>query len=144
MVQLDENGMTYSPVYLKTIHNQLGAMFNHAVRFYGLPENPAAKAGNMGKEKCGEVLVWAKDEYLQFIETLKGKPASYYAFETLYWCGLRLGEMLALTPADFDFERKTSTLQNLSNGLKVKILSHRPKLRKASAVSSCRTSTPTR
>jgi len=37
---------------------------------------------------------------------LKGKPASYYAFETLYWCGLRLGEMLALTPADFDFERK--------------------------------------
>lgn len=74
--------------------------------FYGLPENPAAKAGNMGKEKCGEVLVWTKDEYLQFIETLKDKPASYYAFETLYWCGLRLGEMLALTPSDFDFERK--------------------------------------
>ena len=102
----DENGMPYSPVYLKTIHNQLSAMFNHAVRFYGLPENPAAKAGNMGKEKCGEVLVWTKDEYLQFIETLKDKPASYYAFETLYWCGLRLGEMHALTPADFDFERK--------------------------------------
>ena len=81
-------------------------MFNHAVRFYDLPENPAAKAGNMGKEKCGEVLIWTKDEYLQFIETLKDKPASYYAFETLYWCGLRLGEMLALTPADFDFERK--------------------------------------
>ena len=28
------------------------------------------------------------------------------AFETLYWCGLRLGELLALTPADFDFENK--------------------------------------
>ena len=27
-------------------------------------------------------------------------------FETLYWCGLRLGELLALTPADFDFENK--------------------------------------
>ena len=92
METTDENGMHYSPVYLKTIHNQLSAIFNHAVRFYGLSENPAAKAGNMGKEKCGEVLVWTKDEYLQFIETLKGKPASYYAFETLYWCGLRLGE----------------------------------------------------
>ena len=65
----DENGMTYSPVYLKTIHNQLSALFNHAMRFYGLPENPAAKAGNMGKEKCGEVLVWTKDEYLQFNES---------------------------------------------------------------------------
>ena len=83
METTDENGMPYSPVYLKTIHNQLSAMFNHAVRFYGLPENPAAKAGNMGKEKCGEVLVWTKDEYLQFIETMKDKAASYYAFETL-------------------------------------------------------------
>ena len=106
MKTTDENGMPYSPVYLKTIHNHLSAMFNHAARFYGLPENPAAKAGNMGKEKCGEFLVWTKDEYLQFIETLKDKPVSYYAFETLYWCGLRLGEMLALTPVDFDFERK--------------------------------------
>lgn len=102
----DENGETYSPVYLKKIHNQLSAMFNHAVRFYGLKENPAAIAGNMGKEKCGEVIVWTKAEYLQFIETLKDKPASFYAFETLYWCGLRLGEMLALTPEDFDFEHK--------------------------------------
>ena len=35
-----------------------------------------------------------------------GQYTSCHAFETLYWCGLRLGEMLALTPADFDFERK--------------------------------------
>ena len=100
----DENGMPYSPVYLKTIHNQLSAMFNHAVRFYGLHENPAAIAGNMGKEKAGEVLIWTNDEYRQFINALKDRPASFMAFETLYWCGLRLGEMLALTPSDFDFE----------------------------------------
>lgn len=35
------------------------------------------------------------------------KPLSYYAFEMLYWCGLREGELLALTPADFDFEKGT-------------------------------------
>ena len=33
METTDENGIPYSPVYLKTIHNQLSAMFNHAVRF---------------------------------------------------------------------------------------------------------------
>lgn len=27
----DEKGKPYSPVYLKTIHNQLSAIFNHAV-----------------------------------------------------------------------------------------------------------------
>ena len=35
-----ENGEPYSPVYLKTIHNQLSAIFNHAVKFYDLPSNP--------------------------------------------------------------------------------------------------------
>lgn len=32
---------------------------------------------------------------------------SFYAFETLYWCGIREGELLALTPEDFDFENST-------------------------------------
>ena len=37
----DKQGKPYSPVYLKTLHNQLSAIFNHAVRFYGLKSNPA-------------------------------------------------------------------------------------------------------
>lgn len=102
----DENGVPYSPMYLKTIHNQLSAIFNHAVRFYGLSENPAAIAGNMGKEKAGEVLIWTKEEYQKFSVAIKDRPASFIAFEVLYWCGLRLGELLALTPSDFDFEKK--------------------------------------
>lgn len=32
------------------------------------------------------------------------KPISYYAFEILYWTGIREGELLALTPGDFNFE----------------------------------------
>ena len=35
------------------------------------------------------------------------KDVSYHAFQILYWCGLREGEMLALTPADFNFEKQT-------------------------------------
>lgn len=34
----DEHGNPYSPVYLKTLHNQLSTIFNHAVKFYGLSE----------------------------------------------------------------------------------------------------------
>ena len=33
------------------------------------------------------------------------KPQSYYAFEVLYWYGIREGELLALTPADFDLDK---------------------------------------
>ncbi len=97
----------YSPVYLKTPHNQLSAILNHAVRFYDLGCNPAAKAGNMGSEKHKEMLIWTTEEYKKFAEIIMDKPLSYYAFEILYWGGLREGEMLALTPADLDFENGT-------------------------------------
>lgn len=103
----DEDGKGYSPTYLKTIHNQCSAIFNHAVRYYDLKSNPAAKAGNMGKEKTREMLFWTKAEYLKFAEAVMDKPISFYAFEILYWCGLRLGELLALTSTDFDFEKNT-------------------------------------
>ena len=102
-----KHGVPHSQTYLKTIHGQLSCIFNHAVRYYGLRENPAAKVGGMGSEERSEVLFWTKDEYLKFSDAMMEKPVYYYAFEILYWCGLRAGEMLALTPADFDFEAGT-------------------------------------
>ena len=101
-----ENGEVYSPTYLKTIHSQLSAIFNHAVRYYHLPSNPAQKAGSMGSEEHKEMLFWTKEEYLKFADVMMDKPVSYYAFEMLYWTGIRCGELLALTPKDFNFERQ--------------------------------------
>lgn len=103
----DENGNPYSPCYLKTVHNQLSAIFNHAVKYYNLKNNPARIAGNMGKEKSKEMKFWTKEEYLKFSESMMRKDGVYQAFEMLYWCGLRLGEMLALTPGDFNFTKET-------------------------------------
>lgn len=113
-----ENGEVYSSTYLKTIHSQLSAIFNHAVRFYHLPSNPAQKAGTMGCEEHKEMLFWTKEEYLKFADVMMDKPRSYYAFEMLYWCGVRMGELLALTPADFDFERQTVTINKSYQRLK--------------------------
>ena len=106
----DKDGAPYSPVYLKSIQNQISAIFNHAVKFYGLKDNPAAKVGNMGKAKAREMLFWTQEEYKKFSEEMMDKPVSFYAFEMLYWCGIREGELLALTPADFDFDRETVTI----------------------------------
>lgn len=106
----DENGKPYSPVYLKSIHNQLSAIFNHAVGYYNLKDNPCRKAGNMGKKKNREMLFWIKDEYLKFADEMMDKPISYYAFEMLYWTGIREDELLALTAGDFDFEKGTDTI----------------------------------
>ena len=52
----DRHGKPLSDNYLKTVHTQLSAIFNHAVRFYGLAGNPAQKAGRMGCEEKKEML----------------------------------------------------------------------------------------
>lgn len=129
-----ENGEVYSPTYLKTIHSQLSAIFNHAVRFYHLPSNPAQKAGTMGCEEHKEMLFWTKEEYLKFADAMMDKPRSYYAFEMLYWCGVRMGELLALTPADFDFRRQTVTINKSYQRLKGRDVITSPKTIKSNRV----------
>ena len=130
----DAKGKPYSPTYLKTVHNQLSALFNHAVRYYGLQVNPAAKAGNMGVEERREMLFWTKDEYLKFADAMMDKPLSYYAFEMLYWCGIREGELLALTPSDFDFEAGTVSINKSYQRLKGKDVITTPKTKKSNRV----------
>jgi integrase len=79
---------------------------NHAHRYYGLSDNPVNKVKKMGKAKAKEMLFWTKEEYLKFAEVMKEKPISYYAFEILYWTGIREGELLALTRKDVDLENR--------------------------------------
>lgn len=127
----DEKRKPYSATYLKTLHNQLSAIFNHAVRFYELRSNPAAKAGNMGSEERKEMLFWTKAEYQKFADAMMDKPVSYYAFEMLYWCGIREGELLALTPADFDFEAGTVKISKSYQRLHGKDVITTPKTKKS-------------
>jgi len=102
-----KTGRPLTKSYLKTLHNQMSAMMNYAVKFFNLKENPAAKVGNMGSEKDIVINFWTKEEYMKFVEVMMDKPLAYYCFETLYWTGIREGELLALTPADIDFNAKT-------------------------------------
>ena len=102
--------MGYSPTYLKTINNQLSAIFNYAVRYYDLKSNPCAKAGSMGKSKAEEMDFWTVEEFRKFIDSVMNKRLSYMAFMTLYWTGMRMGELLALNPKDVDLEKKTISI----------------------------------
>lgn len=99
-------GGKLSKSYLKTIHNQLSAMFNHAVKYYDLPKNPAAIVGNMGTDKQVKTGFWTKEQYDLFAKASSTDITYFYIFEVLYWCGLREGELLALTLDDIDFENK--------------------------------------
>ncbi len=120
--------------YLKTVHNQLSAIFNHAIRYYGLQINPAQRAGNMGYEERKEMQFWTREEYTKFSEAMMDKPISFYAFEMLYWCGIREGELLALTPADFDFERSTVSINKSYQRINKQDVITTPKTKKSNRV----------
>ena len=115
----DENERPlYSRKYLKTIQSQLSAIFNHAVRLYSLRQNPVHVAGPIGgDDRTEEMKIWTKEEYRKFSEAVSDNVESFTAFEILYWGGLRLGEMLALTKEDIDFDnneiRVTKSLQRI-------------------------------
>ena len=127
-------GQGYSPLTLRSLSSCMTAVFNHAVKYYGLKASPASIVGVMGKGKGKEMLFWTKAEYLKFSETLKDDPLFYHAFEMLYWCGLRLGELLALTPADFDWGRGTVTVSKSYQRLRQRDVITGPKTAKGNRV----------
>lgn len=100
----------YKDTYLRALHNLLSLIFNYAVRYYGLKENPCHKAGPIGKEHAEGLKFWTREEYAKFIEAIEPGTIEHVCFQILYWSGTRIGELLALTPADFDFESKTISI----------------------------------
>lgn len=53
---------------------------------------------------------WTVEEFKQFIDCVMDKRQPYMAFMVLNWTGIRLGELLALTAADVDFEKRTISI----------------------------------
>lgn len=92
---------------MRTANNQLSCILNHAERFYGLQNNPCRIAGAIGTKYSEEMKFWKKEEFEKFLEVVSNKPASGLAFQLLFWTGMRIGEMLALTTDDIDLEERT-------------------------------------
>lgn len=95
-----------APTYIKTINNQISAIFNYAVRYYGLQVNPARLAGGVGKKNADEMNFWTVEQFTAVHEKVRKLPART-GLSVLFWTGLRIGELLALTPRDLDLDAGT-------------------------------------
>ena len=60
----------------------------------------------MNEKNC----IWKDEEYLMFINAINPNTEEYLLFELLYIGGLRVGEVLPLTPMDFNFKENTLTI----------------------------------
>ena len=127
-------GERYSDSYLRTIHQDLSAVFNHAIRYYDFPANPARKAGTMGGDNKKEMLFWTLEEYSKFAQVVRDNPHYYHAFQLLYWCGIREGELLALSKGDFDFDGGSLRINKSYQRLRGKDYITGPKTQKSNRV----------
>lgn len=90
----------YSETTLNKFHRHLTALFTFAQKYGVCENNPAKIAGGMGKVQTNrEITFWTLDEYKQFISAVDSEKFRV-AYQTLFFTGLRIGELRALTPED--------------------------------------------
>ena len=108
--KVKKDGTSYAPTYLRSVNNQLKAILNFAVLYYGLSENPCNKVKTLGSKSAEEMQFWTLDEFNKFIACEKGS-AYHLCFMLLFWGGFRIGEILALRPSDIVESKKALSIK---------------------------------
>lgn len=115
-----KTGEPISRSYFRAVNRQLSEVFDHAVRFYGLPKNPVKSVAPMYPIVENEMKPRNDEDFRDFAECFKENPLAYSCFEALYWSGIRAEELLALTRGDIDFKEKIiyvrKTLRDVNGG----------------------------
>lgn len=99
----------FKPTYQKVVNVHLSMIFNYGIKYHGLTANPCTAAGMIGASKAGRMDFWTLDEFntfIQHVDNLEFRTAFYILFYT----GIRNGELLALTPSDFNFQKSTLSI----------------------------------
>ena len=96
-----------SPQYLHKLNLQLSTIFRFAEKFYKLNKNPAKACAMLGSTKRKNLSFWTLGEFKRFIKAIDGQEPLHTISNVLFWSGVRRGELLALRPSDFDFEKNS-------------------------------------
>lgn len=123
----------YTETYIKSINNQLVALFNYAIKYYGLKDNPCHKEGTIGKKKAQNINFWTLEEFKAFIYCVDA-PICKLAFNVLYYTGIRQGELFALTVNDIDLQNNTITINKSLQRIAQKDIITEPKTPKSKRV----------
>lgn len=92
--------------YINKLKRTLSAIFNYAVKYYNLPSNPCKNVDNLKVANKSEMKIWTEGQFLTFLEGLDDRQFKL-PFMILFYCGLRKGELYALTWGDVDLEKRT-------------------------------------
>lgn len=110
----------YANSYIDKIYELLGSIFKEAINRDYIYKNPLYRVLKPKSEKPDKTIeAFTIEEQKQFLEAVKGEKYEDIFIIALY-TGLRIGELLALTPIDIDWENNiikiNKTLTKDKNG----------------------------
>lgn len=111
----------YKPSYLYQLCTLLGGLLAYGMKTQGLATNAMWQAGKIGKARAIRDNTWTLRDFNIFIETLENDKYNrsnqikrmvntdtlIVAYNLLFFTGIRLGELLALTCDDIDYENSS-------------------------------------
>lgn len=96
----------YKNSYLKQIQSHFKRVLQFGKVYDYIPQNPFYRPFVKKKENTVKLMnYYTFDEFNKFISVVDDSTDKAI-FETLYWCGLRKGEMMCIKVKDIDFEKR--------------------------------------
>lgn len=98
----------YSDSYLNKIDTMFRTVYRFGMKRCKLPNDAFLDVKKMGRQ-TKRTDFWTIEQYKAFYAVLcehTKSPVPRMAFQVLFYCGLRIGELLALTAGDIDLDNK--------------------------------------
>lgn len=98
----------YSDSYLNKIDTMFRTVYRYGLKRCKLPHDIFIGIKKMGKQ-TKRTNFWTLEQYKAFYADLcqrAKRPETKMAFQILFYCGLRVGELLALTAGDVDLDNR--------------------------------------
>lgn len=121
-----------SDTYLHNTSVNLSMIFHYAVDYVGLPKNPCKK--HIGSQKTNKIDFWTPEEYKAFSAECASNIEYFTVFEILYYTGMRVGELLALTLNDVDFANNLISINKTYYKITGKTLINPPKTKSSERI----------
>lgn len=101
MAKTTSSGRLFSKNQIKKINETFVAFANWCVKRYGIKNFIENIEMPSRREQKREYTIWTKEQFGQFCSVID-EPRYKAIFYTLFYSGIRCGEMQALTPNEFD------------------------------------------
>ena len=102
----------YAKSHIKTINSRFSALMHYGEVYYGLKRNPVKLAGRLEIMDTHEKEIYTLEDFKRFLTGFdKKNDLTYWVlFNVLFYTGCRFGEVMALYPADIDFQRQSISI----------------------------------